>query len=57
MFLRPRVQLKSVECDSLDADRYLGEARPDLGVEAIAVHAEIAGGVPEPEESGKNLHA
>jgi hypothetical protein len=56
IFLRPRVQLKSIECDALNADRYLGQPRPDLGVEAIAVHAEIAGRIPEPEETGKNLH-
>jgi hypothetical protein len=38
MVLRPRVQFKSIECDPLHADRDLGEARPDLGVEAVAVH-------------------
>jgi hypothetical protein len=56
MFLRPRVQLKPIECDALNANRYLGEARPHLGVEAIAIHAEIAGCIPEPEQAGKNLH-
>jgi hypothetical protein len=56
MFLRPRVQFKPIECDPLNADRYLGQARPHLGVEAVPVHAEITGRVPEPEEAGKNLH-
>jgi hypothetical protein len=56
MFLRPRVQFKPIECDPLNADRYLGEARPHLGVEAVSVHAEITGRVTEPEEAGKHLH-
>jgi hypothetical protein len=56
MFLRPRVQFKPIECDPLNADRYLGEARPHLGVEAVSVHAEITGRVTEPEEAGTHLH-
>jgi hypothetical protein len=56
MVLRPRVQFKSIECDPLHPDRDLGEVRPDLGVEAVAVHAEIAGGVAESDESGEDFH-
>jgi len=41
MLLCPRVQFKSVECNALGADRNLGEIAADLGVEAVAVHAEV----------------
>ena len=56
MFLRPRVKLKSIESDSLNADRYFGQARPDLGVEAIPIHAEVARRVSESQETRKYFH-
>lgn len=51
MLLHPSVEFKAVERDALGADRDLGEVRPDLGVEAVAVHAEVAGGVAEAQQA------
>jgi hypothetical protein len=56
MLLCPRVQFKSVECHALDADRNLGERTADLGVEAIAIHAEIGRRVAKADEAGEDLH-
>ena len=39
--LHPGVQFKSVEGDALLTDGNVGEMRPDLAIEAVAVHAEI----------------
>jgi hypothetical protein len=46
----PGVKFKSVEGDSLLADRNFGEAGPDFGVEAVTIHAEIKGRIPKPDE-------
>jgi hypothetical protein len=37
----PGVKVKAIERDALRAQRNLGEAWPDLGVEPVAVHAEV----------------
>ena len=50
MVVDPGIQFKTVECNSLSSDRDLSEVRADFGVEAITVHAEVAGGVAEAEE-------
>ena len=39
-------------CDALAADRDPREVGPDLRVEAVAVHAEVAGGVAKTQEPG-----
>jgi len=39
--LHPGVQFKPVEGDTLPTDGNVGETRPDLAIEAVAVHAEI----------------
>ena len=39
--LHPGVQFKSVESDSPTTDGDFGEVGPYLGIEAIAVHAEV----------------
>jgi hypothetical protein len=44
--VRPTVEVKAVEGDSLRADRYHRELGPHLAIEAIAVHAEIAWCIP-----------
>jgi hypothetical protein len=51
IIVRPRIQFKAIERDSLAADRDLRKKRTNLGVEAIHVHAEIAGRVAQPKES------
>jgi hypothetical protein len=49
--IHPGLQFKSVESDTLFADRDLDEVRPHLGVEAVAVHAEIARCIAETNQS------
>jgi hypothetical protein len=51
IIVRPRIQFKAIERDSLAADRDLRKKRTNPGVEAIHVHAEIPGRVAQPKES------
>ena len=46
----PGIQFKTVERNSLSTNRDFGDVRPDFRVEAVAVHAEVAGGVAEAEK-------
>lgn len=48
--IRPGVQFKPVEGDTLLTNRNHGEARAHLGVEAVSVHAEIKRRVPETDQ-------
>jgi hypothetical protein len=56
IFVGPGVQFKPVEGDALNANGDLGQEGADLGVEAIAVHAEVARRVAETEESRRDRH-
>ena len=47
MVVGPGVKVKSIEGDTALADRHLDEQWPYLGLEAVAVHAEIRRCVPE----------
>ena len=49
--IHPGVQFKSVEGDALFTDADFGQIRPYYGVEAIAIHAEVARGVAQPDEA------
>jgi hypothetical protein len=51
--LDPGVQFKAIEGDALGADRDLRELRPHLGVEPVAVHAEIERRVTKADEAGE----
>jgi hypothetical protein len=42
ILIDPGIQFKSVEGNSLFSDRYSCDKRPDFGVEAVAVHAQIS---------------
>ncbi len=53
ILIHPGIEFKPVESDPLRADGDLGEERPDLGIEAVAVNTEIEGGVPKPDEPRK----
>ena len=44
--VHPGVQFKSVEGDALFPDGYLNQIRSDFAVEAVAIHAQIQGGIP-----------
>jgi hypothetical protein len=47
----PGIQFKSVESDALRADADFSQIRPHLGVETVAIHAEVARRVAETEQS------
>jgi len=46
----PGVQIKAVEGNTLCANPDFNETRSDLGVEAIPVHSQIEGRVPQPDQ-------
>lgn len=50
----PGVQFKSVEGDALPPDANFYEIRAYLGVEAIAVHAEVTGRIAEADQSRRD---
>ena len=50
----PGIQFKTVEGDSLPTDRDFSEVRTDFHVEAVSIHAEVAGGVAEAEKPRGN---
>ena len=54
MVVDPGIQFKTVERNSLSTDRDFGEVRADFGVEAVAIHAEVAGGVTEAQQPRGN---
>jgi len=49
------IQVKAVEGDTLLADGDRGEVRSDFGIEPVAIHAEVEGGVAQPDEAGQQL--
>lgn len=53
MLLHPGVEFKPVEGNALGANGDFGDMGADFGVEAVAVHAQVARGVAEAEEPGE----
>jgi hypothetical protein len=49
IFIHPGVQFKPIESDALYANRNFGEIRANLGVETVAVHAEVKGSISKPD--------
>ena len=49
MVIGPGVEVKSVEGDALITNGDLSEVGPHVGVEAVAVHAEILGRIADPD--------
>ena len=47
----PGVEFKSIEGDTLFADADFNEIRPYLGIEAVAIHAEVARRIPKANQS------
>ncbi len=56
MLISPRIEVKAVEGDPLDADGDLGEARAHLGAEAVAIHAEVGRRVAQADEAREERH-
>lgn len=57
MLLYPCVEFKTVERDALHPDRDHRKPRPDLGVEPVAVHAEVGGGVAQAQQAAISAQA
>jgi hypothetical protein len=53
MLLGPLIEVKAIEGDALDTDRYLGHQRAYLGIEPIAVHAKVARRIAQPDQAGQ----
>ena len=49
--IRPCIEVNAVEGDSLDADAKGEDVRAHFPVEAVLVHAEVGGGVAQPDEA------
>jgi hypothetical protein len=41
ILIEPGVEFKPIEADALPADGDFGHVRPHLGIESVAVHAEV----------------
>ena len=51
IILRPGIEFKPIERDSLGADRHEFKPRTYLAVETVFVHAEIAGRIAQADEA------
>lgn len=49
--VRPSIEVNAVEGDSLDADAQSEDAGADFAIEAVLVHAEVAGCVAQSDEA------
>jgi hypothetical protein len=47
----PVIQVKSIKRHALFTDRDFGEMWPDFGIEAMAVHTEIVGSIPQTDQT------
>jgi hypothetical protein len=56
MVVGPGVEVRTIEGDGAIADRDFGEDRPHLGIEPVAVHAQVARRVALADQAGQNLH-
>ena len=54
--VNPGVQFQAIKGDALATDGDLRQTGPDLGIEAIAVHAEIARGVAEAKQPREEVY-
>ena len=54
LLLRPGVHFKPIKRNALLTDGYLREAYPNLPVESVLVHSQVAGGITQTNESGEN---
>lgn len=56
ILVHPGVHFKAVEGDTLGADAKFRQGRAYLVVKAVAVHAQVVGGVAESDQAGLDLH-
>jgi hypothetical protein len=51
----PGIEVKTIEGDTLVTDGNLGQVGSYFGIEAVAVHAEVKRGVPQPDQAWQKL--
>ncbi len=51
--IHPGVQIKPIEGNTLLTDGNFRQIGPYIGIEAVAVHAEILRSIPEPDQAGQ----
>ena len=51
------IEFIAIKGEAFGAERYLGQLGPELGIELVAVHAQIARRIAVPDEAGLNLRA
>ncbi len=54
ILLRPGVHFKPIKGNALLTDGNLREAYPNLPVESVLVHSQVAGGITQTNKSGEN---
>jgi len=52
ILIHPGIEIKSIEGYPLLPHADLDDERTDLGVEAVLVHTEVEGRIPQPDQSG-----
>jgi hypothetical protein len=52
ILIHPGIEIKSIEGHPLLPHGDIDHVRTDLGIEAILVHPEVEGRVPQPDQSG-----
>ncbi|MCG8014623.1 MAG: hypothetical protein JAY97_00255 [Candidatus Thiodiazotropha sp. 'RUGA'] len=52
IFVHPAIDFKSIKSNALFPDRNLGEVGSDLVVEAVTIHAQVVGRIPQPQQPG-----
>ena len=55
--IRPGIEVKAIKGNALGADAHLNETRAHLGVEPVAVHAEVERCIPKADEPGQTPRA
>jgi hypothetical protein len=56
ILIRPGVQFKAVERHPLTTHPDLGDERPHLAVEPVAIHAEVVGRIAQPQKTRHDFH-
>jgi hypothetical protein len=52
--INPRVQVNSVEGDSLLTNWNFSQIWSDLGIEPVGIHAQVMGGISQPDNPGQH---
>ncbi len=54
ILLRPGVHFKPIKCNALLTDRNFRQVYPNLPVESVLIHSQIAGGITQADKSREN---